>query len=371
MLQRGTVMAWLALTTATVGRDLARTDPLVLLEQCPLPLAVVDLTAGSLVRSNPAFAMELGLEGSTAGVQMRGIVPAGSELEPVIELLQSGGLDTVEASCVLQRRDGSSLQAVNWFSIVDTRRRERALWVLVSEDVALRPLPPPSRSRWPRAIDGAIIGVLDEALRVAQVSQGVARTLGFRRTEVLGHPATGFVHRDDVPVLLSSVAHALAERAGIATELRIRDHDDRWRHMHVMLAPLASDDVQIGYTLVPIVVAEQNVAARIQALEQRLRRIGGEVEASGVPVGVAGVEGVTSSRRATARHLPELADLSPRQWEVLDRLQRGERVPGIARRLFLSQSTVRNHLTGIYRRLGVNSQEELLDILRAPPDPPS
>ena len=39
---------------------------------------------------------------------------------------------------------------------------------------------------------------------------------------------------------------------------------------------------------------------------------------------------------------------------------RGERVPTIARDLFLSQSTVRNHLSAIYRRVGVHSQAELV-----------
>ena len=45
---------------------------------------------------------------------------------------------------------------------------------------------------------------------------------------------------------------------------------------------------------------------------------------------------------------------------ILRRLLRGERVPTIARDLFLSQSTVRNHLSAIYRRLGVHSQAGLL-----------
>ena len=57
---------------------------------------------------------------------------------------------------------------------------------------------------------------------------------------------------------------------------------------------------------------------------------------------------------------PALRELSQRQLEILRRLLRGERVPMIARDLFLSQSTVRNHLSAIYRRLGVHSQAELL-----------
>jgi EAL domain-containing protein (putative c-di-GMP-specific phosphodiesterase class I)/DNA-binding CsgD family transcriptional regulator len=60
------------------------------------------------------------------------------------------------------------------------------------------------------------------------------------------------------------------------------------------------------------------------------------------------------------------ADLSGRQHEIIERLLRGERVPTIARALYLSPSTVRNHLTAIYRKLGVHSQEELIRMLRHP-----
>jgi DNA-binding NarL/FixJ family response regulator len=63
--------------------------------------------------------------------------------------------------------------------------------------------------------------------------------------------------------------------------------------------------------------------------------------------------------------LPEAELLSPRQIEILKRLLGGERVPGIARDLYLSQSTVRNHLSNVYQRLGVHTQEQLLSQLRS------
>jgi diguanylate cyclase (GGDEF)-like protein len=63
--------------------------------------------------------------------------------------------------------------------------------------------------------------------------------------------------------------------------------------------------------------------------------------------------------------LADTEQFSSRQIEVLRRLLNGERVPAIARALFLSQSTVRNHLSAIYQRVGVHSQEELLSLFRA------
>jgi DNA-binding NarL/FixJ family response regulator len=91
---------------------------------------------------------------------------------------------------------------------------------------------------------------------------------------------------------------------------------------------------------------------RAGELEQHLWRIAAEVEASGILHRFNAVPGL--------RRLQEVHDLSPRQWEVLRRLLNGQRVPTISAELFLSQSTVRNHLTAIFERFGVHSQAELL-----------
>ena len=56
--------------------------------------------------------------------------------------------------------------------------------------------------------------------------------------------------------------------------------------------------------------------------------------------------------------------LSPREQEIVNRLLEGDRVPAIARALYLGQSTVRNHLTAVYRKLSVSSQQELIDLYK-------
>jgi len=64
-----------------------------------------------------------------------------------------------------------------------------------------------------------------------------------------------------------------------------------------------------------------------------------------------------------AVRFPQLSTLSARQWEVLSHLMRGERVRTIADKLFVSESTVRNHLSAIFERFGVHSQADLLALL--------
>jgi DNA-binding CsgD family transcriptional regulator len=96
---------------------------------------------------------------------------------------------------------------------------------------------------------------------------------------------------------------------------------------------------------------------RVANLERRLWRIAREFEGTGVLSNIATAVDPFST--------PGVAELSPRQWEVLTRLLQGERVPRIAEELFLSQSTVRNHLADMFKKMGVHSQEELLDLFRS------
>ncbi len=91
-------------------------------------------------------------------------------------------------------------------------------------------------------------------------------------------------------------------------------------------------------------------ARRLARLEDHLRRIAIEVQ-------VADVGALPSAGRS---ELARLDALSERQSEIVRRLMDGERVPAIAAALFLSQNTVRNHLSAVYRKFGVHSQSELL-----------
>jgi DNA-binding CsgD family transcriptional regulator len=60
-----------------------------------------------------------------------------------------------------------------------------------------------------------------------------------------------------------------------------------------------------------------------------------------------------------------LSRLTAKEWEILVRLMDGHRVPSIAADLFISQSTVRHHLSSIFAKVGVHSQDELIRLLRS------
>jgi PAS domain S-box-containing protein len=62
---------------------------------------------------------------------------------------------------------------------------------------------------------------------------------------------------------------------------------------------------------------------------------------------------------------PLLRELSAREREVLALLMSGARVPAIAKQLFISPNTVRNHLKAIYRKVDVSSQSDLVEWVRS------
>jgi DNA-binding CsgD family transcriptional regulator len=64
------------------------------------------------------------------------------------------------------------------------------------------------------------------------------------------------------------------------------------------------------------------------------------------------------------RASPDLSRLSPREVDIVERLLAGDRVPRIAESLYLAPSTVRNHLSSVFGKFGVNSQQELIVLLR-------
>lgn len=73
--------------------------------------------------------------------------------------------------------------------------------------------------------------------------------------------------------------------------------------------------------------------------------------------------------RERRRRIPNAgaADLTEREWEVLDLLSRDMPTREVARRLEISEVTVRRHLSSVMSKLGVESRAAVLELL-TPPD---
>jgi DNA-binding CsgD family transcriptional regulator len=114
----------------------------------------------------------------------------------------------------------------------------------------------------------------------------------------------------------------------------------------VLLAPLAG----AGATAYRLALPEAVPLDRELRDPDTLRRVFAEPEPE-----AQGAQGPDAVRRA---FLP--FGLSERQLEVLSSALRGHASREIARTLFISELTVRNHLHAIYERVGVSGRRELL-----------
>jgi len=78
------------------------------------------------------------------------------------------------------------------------------------------------------------------------------------------------------------------------------------------------------------------------------------------------VDGRPFAPQATRTRADALAALTSRERQIVIQLLDGSRTTLIAEEFRISVNTVRNHLKSIFRKLGVNSQAQLVRVLRQP-----
>jgi DNA-binding CsgD family transcriptional regulator len=203
------------------------------------------------------------------------------------------------------------------------------------------------------------VAFLDDEWRIQHVTSDIVSVLGFSPDQWQGKALLGEIHPADVAAVVAAAARASAGSFGVEVYCRMRASDGSWRLVRLGLLPIAAEGQPPRLALTLSRVDGDRAAGTPQSfrsLEDLLWRLAAELQAVGL----------ISSLQATsmARSGSPLSDLSARQWEIVTRLRRGERVPGIARAMYLSPSTVRSHLTVVFRRFGVRTQEELLEKLR-------
>jgi len=215
-----------------------------------------------------------------------------------------------------------------------------------------------------RAIEEMPCGVLfeDAEGRILYANQRMLEWTGYSVEELEGRPvailvpselldklpeARKLVHEGDHRALLS----ALRRRDGrtfpvaVVPQAATRDADDSLVVMSLLI------DLGEVQTARPMGEESGSLAAELASVAQRLQAMSFAASVSG-------------ERVAPVDH-PLLVELSEREKEILAHLVRGSRVPAIAKSLFISANTVRNHLKSVYRKVGVSSQSELIELVRS------
>jgi DNA-binding CsgD family transcriptional regulator len=351
--------------SAEPGGDGRRGDELLveLVRASPLPIGLVDLVDLSFRAVSRSASELLDVDADDPG----DVLPVTAEPDATreaIDVMRRGVIEAYEARRKLVVHDHAVQPTTLWVrSLASCGYRDRALALIVSGDERARELP-----RLDPSAPDVAAGSTDEGWRIDRVSPEIEALLGTGSLiRSNGLPAS--VHPEDRDRVAQALALTVADRTPVGVSVHMQRADGGWTPVRLVVAANASQEPpRLGFALTDR--GEETVAddartagSRAQQLERTIRLISNEIQALGLAPSMAALP--------TDDEIPELADLSARQWEIVTRLMRGERVPGIARSMFLSQSTIRNHLSAVFRKFGVHSQSELIAKLRTRTGGPS
>jgi DNA-binding CsgD family transcriptional regulator len=204
-----------------------------------------------------------------------------------------------------------------------------------------------------QAAPAMAFGITDEHGVVTSVSEDIHEVMGVNASDLIGKPLLRNPDMGNAWRLLDATP---AQTGRNCISMRIDSLGSTTApHVRCILTSFVKSS-NYGFILIPEAeLANAPTSDRVADLEKSLWKIATEVQASGI------FEHLWSF--PDAERFPQLNTLSSRQWEVLSRLLRGQRVSTIAEALFVSESTVRNSLSTIFHKFGVHSQAELLKLL--------
>src|SRR5579864_7986174 len=315
------------------------------LRQSRYPLIVFDLDDLIILEANEAACELLGrTPNSLDGVPVFEILSPldQPEVEAARAILASGAIEGYKALRHFRKADGTEFEANVWVRLAPTDAGRFGL-AIIERGAAAVP--------WPLFDASITIAgiVTDHDWTIELVSSDIERILGRSPQDFKGSSLLGLFQATDVQNFLSAVARVAADESKATLRMHVRDGDANWRDVWCMVVAMCRHSPpRLGLAIAAI---SEFALELTSELHRQLAVLGGDV-----------LDGMDQLRS----HMPS-GNFSTRQWEILTRLVDGKRVAEIAADLYLSPSTVRNHLAAIYRKFGVHSQTELLaKLLRAP-----
>lgn len=331
-----------------------------------VPLMVYSLPDGRLQAANQAARSLFSMEGlGRARLRARDVIgPIDAwHTELALSALHAGATDSYRAQRTLATANGPVALLTSVRHLV-VRSASLAVALTVPADTA-HTATPPADDPFAAAL---IAGTIDGNGVICSVSSP-ASPMETELAAALNGTLRNATHPSDVEVI-DGMARTVRLRSIATGSFRLPHADQGWVVCQCQLFTVKDDAKQTQLTSSPVsendafvfvLYAHVNTKAmvdRIAGLERHLRQIGSEVHAADVQMTV---------RPTEARGVSAVLDglqLTARQRDIVERLAQGHRVATIATALFISRSTVRNHLAHVYQLVGVHSQEALLNALR-------
>ena len=203
--------------------------------------------------------------------------------------------------------------------------------------------------------DGAsAVGVADENLVIERISSGALELLLIPAATLLGTPLLGLIAPNDRGMCASAIEEASSTQTGKGIQVEVRTGTKR--------AALCCD-----LFILPLLPSPScSFVLRLVATDRGAKSASAD---GSKPILHRRHDTEIAQRESEGSFLLSRLDvqarrLTAREYDVVGRLIGGDRVPAIAAKLVLSQSTVRNHLASVFAKLRVSSQQELLDLFR-------
>jgi len=185
------------------------------------------------------------------------------------------------------------------------------------------------------------LAVTDNDWVIEHISSDIELILDQPPNAFIGTPLLSWVEPTEVARFVSSIGRIVAEGGGGTIQTCLRCDDGSFQPTWSLIVPL-----------------DQHSPPRLGVALTGCPRVGEELTAE-IDRQLSRGTGVLAGLGTFNVQLPSVG-LSTRQLEILTELLHGHGVKEISKKLFLSQSTVRNHLTDIFKKYGVHSQPELL-----------
>jgi DNA-binding CsgD family transcriptional regulator/PAS domain-containing protein len=324
------------------------------LDRQRFPLVVFRPDDGEILLANPAAAEILGRDlNQVIGSHTLDLVEPGSNVELASKSLATGAVDAYRARRRLIGHEDEVVYVWTRAIDVDDTRLAVAVLALGTQLPLLggAELGSPFGASIP-----IVVGIIDSAQTVVRMSADLKEIAGTSASEARGKPLSDLFAPGDARRVRDLVRSEPTKPITLSP-VALREPSENAPDFCLLVGEPGGDRGKRLFALVGWPRAEHSaVTPRERELEARLRRISAEVRAAGL------IEILGDYPGSEPSELGE--ELTTRQLEIVELLLRGVRVPTIAKTLYISPSTVRNHLSQIYRRYNVHSQAELLEKLR-------
>jgi len=336
-------------------------DPQVIrdiVDDSPTAAFALDLPDGTIVAVNSAMAEILETDPDSVLGSKGPDLLAAEFREPArvaLGLLSKGWLTGYQATRQFGSLGSAGANYALWFSTIQIGTCRFALGSVV----------PMSDNEPDNAIvhaaipGGVVLGTADANWRITRISRDVEDMLGHLARDYAGHSFLGLVHPSEVSMFVAGLEQARQSLRTVRLSLRLGGGSEGWIDSTLFLETTTEDNPPaFGFAFARAMSGMEHPPfdEDRQRIENHVLRIVDEYSA---------VRAIAQLQTLPdCDHLPELSRLTTREFQVLMLLGEGERTKAIAERLFVSESTIRNHLSSIYSKFGVHTQSELLLMLR-------